>query len=568
MVIDASPPIALETTLSKCPTGILGLDELTGGGLPKGRPTLVCGGPGCGKTVFGLEFLVRGATVYDEPGVFVTFEERPEELARNVASLGWDLAGLEAGGRLVIEYVQVERSEIEETGEYDLEGLFIRLGAAVDAIGAKRMVLDTIESLFAALPNEMILRSELRRLFRWTKDKGLTTIITGERGENTLTRHGLEEYVSDCVVDLSVRVKSDIATRRLRIIKYRGTLHGTNDYPFLIGSNGFSVLPITSIGLDYETSSARVPTGIARLDAMLGGQGYFQGSSVLITGTAGTGKTSLAMAFARETCAKGGRCLYFAFEEAVSQIIRNMASIGMDLGRWVEAGLLKFHAARPTTFGMEMHLLTMYNLVKEFEPQAVIIDPISNLSSAGNEDEVKSVLTRFVDYLKGLGATTMFTDLTSSKSYGEYTETSISSLMDTWILLRNIENSGERNRALFVLKSRGMDHSNQVREFVLSDQGLQLADAYLGPDGMLMGSARVSQQARDREDTARRARELSDKKRSFEARRALLESQMAVLRQNLALMDEEMAVSESETKAQGEALAKTRDDMAKIRKAD
>jgi circadian clock protein KaiC len=568
MVIDASPPIALETTLSKCPTGILGLDELTGGGLPKGRPTLVCGGPGCGKTVFGLEFLVRGATVYDEPGVFVTFEERPEELARNVASLGWDLAGLEAGGRLVIEYVQVERSEIEETGEYDLEGLFIRLGAAVDAIGAKRMVLDTIESLFSALPNEMILRSELRRLFRWTKDKGLTTIITGERGENTLTRHGLEEYVSDCVVDLSVRVKSDIATRRLRIIKYRGTLHGTNDYPFLIGSNGFSVLPITSIGLDYETSSARVPTGIARLDAMLGGQGYFQGSSVLITGTAGTGKTSLAMAFARETCAKGGRCLYFAFEEAVSQIIRNMASIGMDLGRWVEAGLLKFHAARPTTFGMEMHLLTMYNLVKEFEPQAVIIDPISNLSSAGNEDEVKSVLTRFVDYLKGLGATTMFTDLTSSKSYGEYTETSISSLMDTWILLRNIENSGERNRALFVLKSRGMDHSNQVREFVLSDQGLQLADAYLGPDGMLMGSARVSQQARDREDTARRARELSDKKRSFEARRALLESQMAVLRQNLALMDEEMAVSESETKAQGEALAKTRDDMAKIRKAD
>jgi circadian clock protein KaiC len=414
----------------------------------------------------------------------------------------------------------------------------------------------------------MILRSELRRLFRWTKDKGLTTIITGERGENTLTRHGLEEYVSDCVVDLSVRVKSDIATRRLRIIKYRGTLHGTNDYPFLIGSNGFSVLPITSIGLDYETSSARVPTGIARLDAMLGGQGYFQGSSVLITGTAGTGKTSLAMAFARETCAKGGRCLYFAFEEAVSQIIRNMASIGMDLGRWVEAGLLKFHAARPTTFGMEMHLLTMYNLVKEFEPQAVIIDPISNLSSVGNEDEVKSVLTRFVDYLKGLGATTMFTDLTSSKSYGEYTETSISSLMDTWILLRNIENSGERNRALFVLKSRGMDHSNQVREFVLSDQGLQLADAYLGPDGMLMGSARVSQQARDREDTARRARELSDKKRSFEARRALLESQMAVLRQNLALMDEEMAVAESETKAQGEALAKTRDDMAKIRKAD
>ncbi|KAF0233460.1 MAG: putative circadian clock protein [Desulfovibrionaceae bacterium] len=568
MVLDTSSPIAREATLPKCPTGIQGFDEISGGGLPKGRPTLVCGGPGCGKTLFGMEFLVRGATEYDEPGIFVTFEEKAHELAENVLSLGWDLKELEARGKLIIEHILVERSEIEETGEYDLEGLFIRLGAAVDAIGAKRIVLDTVESLFAALPNELILRSELRRLFRWCKQKGLTAVITGERGDMTLTRHGLEEYVSDCVVDLNVRVKSDIATRRLRIVKYRGSEHGTNEYPFLIGAGGFSVMPITSINLDYATSSERVLTGVNRLDTMLGGQGYYKGSSVLISGTAGTGKSSLAAAFARATCAGGGRCLYFAFEEPVSQIIRNMGSIGMDLGKLMDAGLLKFHASRPTTYGMEMHLLTMYNMVKEFEPDAVIIDPISNLSAVGGEEEVKSILTRFVDFLKGQNITTLFTDLTFGRTVGEYTESAISSLMDTWILLRNIETNGERNRALFVLKSRGMEHSNQVREFILSSDGLELTDAYLGSEGVLMGSARVGQEARDFEESRLRGQELSGKKRSLEAKRAALESQMAALKQDFLSMQEEIEAVETAAKAQNAALFKDRDMMAKIRKAD
>lgn len=567
MVMDTLSPI-LPKTLPKCLTGIQGLDEITGGGLPQGRPTLVCGGPGCGKTLLGLEFLVRGATRYNEPGVFVTFEEHPDELAENVASLGWDLQDLETKGMLAFEHILVERSEIEETGEYDLEGLFIRLGAAVDAIKAKRIVLDTVESLFAALPNELILRSELRRLFRWCKDKGLSAVITGERGDQTLTRHGLEEYVSDCVVDLNVRVKGDIATRCLRIVKYRGTLHGTNEYPFLIGSEGFSVMPITSIGLDYATSSERVSTGIDRLDAMLDGRGYYKGSSVLVSGTAGTGKSSLAAAFAKATCGGGGRCLYFAFEEPVSQIVRNMRSIGMDLGRWMDTGLLRFHAARPTTFGMEMHLLTMYNMVREFEPETVVIDPISNLSSVGNEEEVKSVLTRFVDFLKGRGITTMFTDLSSGMSPGEYTEAAISSLMDTWILLRNIECNGERNRALFVLKSRGMEHSNQVREFILSNDGVELTDAYLGSQGVLMGSARAAQEALDREAAMQRGLELSTKKRSLEAKRAALESQMAALQQDLVSMDAEMEALQSEAKYQDETLARGRKEMARLRKAD
>lgn len=557
-----------QEVLPKCPTGIQGFDEITAGGLPKGRPSLVCGGPGCGKTLFGMEFLVRGATEFDEPGVFVTFEERPDELAQNVISLGWNLQDLETDGKLLVEYVQVERSDIEETGEYDLEGLFIRLASAVDAIGAKRIVLDTVESLFAALPNELILRSELRRLFRWLKDKGLTAIITGERGDRSLTRHGLEEYVSDCVIDLNVRVKSDIATRRLRIVKYRGSRHGTNEYPFLIGASGFSVMPITSINLDYATLMERVPSGVERLDTMLGGSGYYKGSSVLVTGTAGTGKSSLACAFAQSICATGGKCLYFAFEEAVSQILRNMNSIGINLGQWVDADLLRFHAARPTTFGMEMHLLTMYNMVKEFNPSAVIIDPISNLSAVGNEEEVKSVLTRFVDYLKGRGITTFFTDLTSGNTAGEYTEAAISSLMDTWILLRNIETNGERNRALFVLKARGIDHSNQVREFVLSNQGLELTDAYLGPEGVLMGSARVAQEVRAQAESIRRSQELKGRTRGLETRRAMLEAQMAALKQEVSCLDQEAEMFKIEAKGQDETLAKGRDDMARIRKAD
>ncbi|MFP5221712.1 MAG: circadian clock protein KaiC [Acidobacteriota bacterium] len=568
MIRENSPVVAPKTTLPKCPTGIQGFDEITIGGLPKGRPTLVCGGPGCGKTLFGMEFLVRGATEHDEPGVFVTFEERPEELAQNVASLGWHLEDMEARGKLFIEYIRVERSEIEETGEYDLDGLFIRLGAAVDAIGAKRMVLDTVESLFAALPNEMVLRSELRRLFRWCKDRGLTTVITGERGDKTLTRHGHEEYVSDCVVDLNVQVKGDIATRRLRIVKYRGTVHGTNEYPFLIGATGFSVMPITSIGLDYDVSSGRVSTGIERLDTMLGGQGYFRGASVLVSGTAGTGKSSLAAAFAEATCASGDKCLYFAFEEPVSQIIRNMSSIGIDLAKWEKAGKLRFHASRPSAFGMEMHLLTMYQMVKEFRPHAVIIDPISNMSSAGNAKEVRSVLTRFVDFLKGTGITTLFTDLTSGKMVGEYTEVDISSLMDTWILLRNIETGGERNRALFVLKSRGMEHSNQVREFFLSHQGLQLADAYLGPEGVLMGSARANQEARERRFAAQRRQERESKRRTIEAERHLLESQMQALQQRMVSMGLELEALAKDTQAQDEALHDDRREMGRIRQVD
>ena len=460
--------------LPKSPTGISGLDEITGGGLPKGRPTLIAGSAGCGKTLFAMEFLVNGVMQYDEPGVFIAFEENTEELAENVASLGFNLKELEKKKKLIVDHVHVERSEIEETGEYDLDGLFIRLGYAIDKIGAKRVVLDTLEVLFASLANESILRAELHRLFRWLKSKGVTAIVTAERGEGSMTRHGLEEYVADCVILLDHRVTDQVSTRRLRIVKYRGSLHGTNEYPFIIGKNGISVLPITSLGLEHVASKTRISSGIKELDNMLDGKGFYRGSSVLISGTAGTGKTSLAATFVDAACRRGERCLYLAFEESPSQILRNMHSIGIDLSPHIKKGSLQFHATRPTLYGLEMHLVTMYDMVREFRPTIVVLDPIDDFTAIGSPREVKSAMTRIIDFLKQDQATALFTTTIADDDTSNQSILGVSSLIDTWISLRNIENNGERHRGLFILKSRGMAHSNQIRSFHLNDQGIQI----------------------------------------------------------------------------------------------
>jgi len=460
--------------LPKCPTGIEGLDEITGGGLPKGRPTLVAGAAGCGKTLFAMEFLINGITQYDEPGVFVAFEESAEELTQNVASLGFDLKALMKQKKLIIDYVRVERSEIEETGEYDLDGLFIRLGHAIDTIGAKRVVLDTLEVLFSALPNHGILRAELGRLFRWLKDRGVSAVVTAERGEGTMTRFGLEEYVADCVILLDHRVTEQMSTRRLRIVKYRGTLHGTNEYPFLITKEGISVLPITSLGLEHKAPAGRISTGIKELDDMLGNKGYYRGSTILISGTAGTGKSSLSAAFVDAACRRGEHCLYFAFEESTDQILRNMRSINIDLAPHVKKGLLHFHVARPTLYGLEMHLVTMYDLIKQYKPDIVVLDPITDFFAVGSKAEVKAALTRIIDYLKMNQITGLFTSYTTEDEGVDQTVVGVSSLIDTWLNLRNLENNGERHRGLFVLKSRGMPHSRQIRSFELTDAGIQI----------------------------------------------------------------------------------------------
>ncbi|MCL5745904.1 MAG: circadian clock protein KaiC, partial [Acidobacteria bacterium] len=469
---------ALET-IAKCPTGISGLDEITLGGLPRGRPTLVCGAAGCGKTLLGMEFLVRGATRFDEPGVCISFEETAGELTRNVASLGFDVDALVKSGKLAIDHVFLERSLIQETGEYDLEALFLRIADAVETVGAKRILIDSVESLFAGLSNEAILRSELRRLFRWLKERGLTAVITGERGNGTLTRHGLEEYISDCVILLDHLMADTVLTRRLRVVKYRGSTHGTNEYPFLIDQDGISILPVTSMELNHSVSLERVSTGVPALDEMFGGQGIYRGSSVLISGTAGTGKTSLSAQFVDAACARGERAILFSFEEAAGQVIRNMRSIGLDLERWIKKGLLQFHATRPTSLGLELHLVKIHKLVNDFAPAVVVVDPMNALVHAGGE-AAGSMLLRLVDFFKGRGITALMTTLTSGGSAQERTDTEISSLIDTWLLLRDIESGGERNRGLYVLKARGLAHSNQIREFLLTSHGIEVRKAYLG----------------------------------------------------------------------------------------
>jgi len=518
--------------LPKEPTGIPGFDEITSGGLPAGRPTLICGSAGAGKTLFAMEFLVRGATIFNEPGVFISFEETGDELAINVASLGFDIKRLSAEKKLLLDYVFIERAEIEETGDYDLEGLFLRLDYAINLIGAKRIVLDTLEALFSGLPNEAIIRAELRRLFRWLKEKGLTAVITCERGEGTLTRYGLEEYVADCVILLDNRVDNQISTRRMRIVKYRGTAHGTNEYPFFIDEQGFSVLPITSIGLNHNASTERVSTGITRLDTMVGGEGFYRGSSVLVSGTAGTGKSTIAAHFIDAACKRGERALFFAFEESQSQIIRNMRSIGIDLEKYVKQGLLTFKNARPSNYGLEVHLALIHKAISEHKPQVVVIDPITNFLAVGDERQTKAMLTRLIDFLKDRQITALFTSLTKSDDTIEDSEVGVSSLMDVWLLVKNIESNGERNRGLYVLKARGIAHSNQVREFLLTNKGMELIDAYVGLEGVFMGSARAAQTAREsallveREDIRKRKRrELQRKEEVFQAQLLALKSQ-------------------------------------------
>lgn len=555
-------------TLRKAPTGIRGLDEITGGGLPAGRPTLVCGGAGCGKTLLAMEFLVRGAMEYGEPGVFMAFEETGEELAENVASLGFDLKALVAAKKLVIDYVYVDRSEFEESGEYDLEALFIRLGYAIDSIKAKRVVLDTIEGLFAGLPNQGVVRAEIRRLFRWLKEKGVTVIMTGERGDGTLTRYGLEEYVSDCVISLDHRVVDQVTTRRIRVVKYRGTTHGTNEYPFLIEKDGISIWPITSVQLEHTASHERIPTGIERLDTMLGGKGFYRGSSILVSGTAGTGKTGVAATFADAACRRGERCTYFSFEESPSQIMRNMGTIGLDLQQWVKKGRLQIHNVRPFHHGLETHLARKIQFITEFAPQVVIIDPISGLDTTGTALEIKSALMRLMDWLKQKGITVMLTDLTIGGNALDRADAAISPLVDTWLVLRDLETNGERNRGLHILKSRGMASSNQVREFVVTDSGIRLTDVYIGPSGMLTGSARVSQEARERAERVSLHEEAERQQLALECKRAALEGQIAALRAEFSAEETIIARTFSQDKLREASIAFDEAAMGLSRKRD
>jgi len=558
----------VEHRLEKAPTGIRGFDEITQGGLPKGRTALVTGGPGTGKTMFAMEFLVKGATEFGEPGVFVSFEETADELIANSASLGLSLPELCDANLLYMDYVRVERSEIEESGEYDLEGLFIRLSHAINTVGARRLVLDTIETLFSGLSNVSILRAELRRLFRWLKDKNISTIVTGERGAESLTREGLEEYVSDCVILPDHRVTDQVSTRRLRVLKYRGSEHGTNEYPFLISDRGFMVLPITSVKLDYAVGEERVSSGIPRLDAMLGGKGFYRGSLILVSGTAGTGKTTVAASFADAACRRGEKTMYFAFEESAQQVVRNMRSIGLDLEQWTGKGILKIVGQRPTIHGLEHHLMSMQFMIDDFRPTTVVVDPVTNLSQVGSLRDVRLMLSRLVDYLKARNITILFTSLTQGGTDAELTDVGISSLADSWMKLQNLEAGGERNRGISILKSRGMSHSNQVREFLLTDQGIDLVDTYTGPEGVLAGSARVAREDDERAQEAALRLEIERLEEDRKKRRALLEDQITRLRSEYESAEKELEGRIRLEKLKMETIFRKRKEMGTSRKAE
>ncbi|RST31250.1 circadian clock protein KaiC [Sphingomonas ginkgonis] len=517
--------------IRKAATGIAGFDELTLGGVPAGRPTLVCGSAGCGKTLFASTFLINGANG-GEPGVFVTFEERPGDIVENVSSLGFGLDGLIERDMIRIEHIAIDPSELAEVGDYDLEALFLRLELAVEEIGAKRIVLDTIESLFSAFQNPAILRAEIRRLFDWLKQKGLTAVITGERGDGTLTRQGLEEYVSDCVVLLDHRVHNQVSTRRLRIVKYRGTAHGLNEYPFLIGEDGFSVLPVSSLGLTHQVHDERISTGIADLDSMLSGGGFHRGSSILLSGVAGSGKSTIAASFVDASCRRGEKTLYFSFEESAAQTVRNMRSVGIDLQPHIDSGLLHCTAVRPTFYSLEMHLAVMLREVQRVGPALVVLDPISAFMDTGEELEVQSMLLRMIDFLKTQGISGVFTHLAHVQGAAQ-TDAGLSSLMDAWILLLNREVNGEFNRELYLLKARGIAHSNQVREFVMSDDGIRLIEPFLGENGALTGSARRFEEARIRRDETVRLAERVRQEERIEQRRRKARAQIEALEAEL-----------------------------------
>lgn len=534
--------------LAKEPTGIPGLDILLEGGLPAGRLTLVCGGPGTGKTVLGMQILAQGALEADEPGVFLAFEEDRDELLANMTGFGWDLASMERSGKLVVDSAGLSLAELREAGAFDLSGLFVRLQAAMDQVGARRVVIDTIESLFTAIPDVAVVRAELVRLMRWLRDRGVTAFITAPRGNGALTRYGIEEYITDCVILLDQRVAEQGTTRWMRVVKYRGSGHVNDEVPFLIGSTGFSVLPLVSLPLDYQASDRRLSTGVPTLDDMLGG-GYYEGSAVLVSGTAGSGKSSLAAHLLERTCRDGGRAAMFAFEESESVIVRNMRSIGIDLAPWLENDRLRIVSCRPGRYGLESHLVAIHKAVVDFKPSVLVLDPISGFEHLGTVERGKSMVTRVLDLVRREGVTTLMTNLVKGGGAKDQTDIGVSSIMDTWISVRDVESDGERNRAIYIIKARGMAHSNQVREFLLTPEGIQLRPVYTGPAGVLVGTARAVQEAAEESDARNRAREIERLERHLEGEQRKLEARVAALRAESEAAQDELSAQIDRAKA-------------------
>jgi len=550
-----SKPKVLKLILKKTPSGINGFDEITDGGLPKNRPTIICGNTGSGKTVISMEFLVKGALKYNEPGVFMSFEETREELATNMESLHFDLDSLIKKRKIYIEYLEIDKSQNIEAGRYDLEGLFVRLQNAITSIGAKRVVLDSLDALFYGLNNNAI-RPEIKRLFKWLKEKEVTAIITSESDNGFSTKNGLEQYVADCVIALDNRTVNQTTTRRIKIVKMRGSVHGINEYPFSIDMNGISVLPLISQLANQSLSTVRISSGVKDLDGMLDGKGFFEGSSILVSGSAGTGKTSIAISLINATCIKKIRGLYCAFEESSSQITRNMLSIGLDIEPYIKSGVLKMYSSRPTIQNLELHLIAIQKIIEEFDPKIIVLDPITNLIAEGINTEIRQMLAHFVDFLKSKNITVLFTAaITLETVKSNPSDEGISAMVDTWILVRDIETNSERNRGIYILKSRGMNHSTQVREFVITDNGLSLLPIYISAGGILTGSAKLEHTLQKEEQNKLFKNEIKTRNSEIERKRKMMEENIALLKTNF---ESEVAIL-NEIEIEGDLLAESKE---------
>ena len=463
------------TKLPKSLTGIQGLDDITYGGIPQNRPTLLVGSIGTGKTIFAMEYIINGITMFNEPGVFMTFEEQTDELQINVTSMGYNLSKLIADNKIYLEHLHIDHREIQATGKYDIEGLFIRIEMAIEKVKAKRIVLDALDTLFIGLDSQ-ILRSEIKRLFFWLKEKKVTAIITSEVGDIFLTRLGFEEVVADCVIELNNRLNNQISTRRLRIVKYRGSYHSTNEYPFMIDHKGITIFPIISEAPQIIVSNERISSGIKQIDEMLDGRGFYVGSSILVSGSAGTGKSSIAASFIKDVCEKKGTALYCAFEEAPNQIKRNMASIGIFLEPYEKSGNLHFYYSRPTLQTLELHFIAIKKLIKQINPSVVILDPITNLMIENINSDIRTMLTRFVDYLKMEQITVLLTaTLTVSSLELIQSNEGISSMVDTCIMIQEKNIIDSRRRTLYIMKSRGICNSKKEVEFIITSEGISIA---------------------------------------------------------------------------------------------
>ena len=545
-------------------TGVKGLDDVLGGGIPQGHAMLLVGKPGTGKSILSMEYLLHGIELHKENGVYISFEESEKQIISNAASFGWKFEEMVKKNKLAISYIDMQPEQMRTVGDYDLSALILRVKGAIKKVNARRVVIDGINNLLSTFDDERIIRSDLLRLIREIKEVNATIFITGERGHDSWSKMGFEEYLADGLMHLDNRTDGNYQTREIQVVKCRGINHYTGKSPFIINSEGMSIRPLITADFDYKVLKSRVSTGIADIDNMLGGKGLYRGSTVYITGPSGAGKTSISSSFANGACSRGERALFLAFEESSDQIIRNMKSIGLSLDKWVNEKLLYFYTARATTNSLEGHLDNIMTMVREVEPTCVVLDPISAFRPIANENETKLMLIRLNDYLRARKITTVFTALSSDGEYSEHADVQLSSIADTWIVVRIMDYKGERNNVMQLMKSRGMSHSRQMKEMYFTGNGLKLQNVYQGPEGVLTGAARIGQEKYEKLKEARNVIEIDKNRKKIERKKSLLEASIEALKHEYEEELEALHAAIEEAEEQNSKIKETRKEIENI----